>query len=631
MRLLPVLLALMACAPTDPDTSPDTDATVVRADDRPNPLVPEIGLFPWPSDQYLVPDDTTVTGRRLSLPDAHVPDGLAADMFAAEDGFSRVVPILAYLPGGVSPSSLPDPEAWDATLQDDSPVMLVRIDTGERVPLLAENDATEPDPTLATLVLRPHRALAANTRYAVLLRTSLTTVDGVPHQARGDFADLLAGTGRDDRAVQAVAPDVAAAVAAAGAQGIPPEELALAWTFHTRSAEQVTGPALSMQDQAMDAPSDGYTLDAPIEEADRVLIYGTLTTPNFLDATQHFVLDEEGAPIQQGTMQAPFLITIPKTVTQTRPAVLFGHGFFSAIEEPTWGNLFDGLARWQMAAVTTKFFGFAEEDLLGSAAALGGDRIELDTIITQQLQSHVNFTMVHRMLTEHLADTLELGEGEAAFRPLDATNVPYMGISNGGTQGLVLMTTSPVLDRGGLVVAGGGWTHMLQRAAQWSTLGVVFSSRYQDGRNMQLAMSLLQQTFDPVDSLNYIDHLITDRHPGRAPNPDLLLVEAVNDSQVSNLVSRWVAGNAGFPLLTPSVADVWGLDALASPTEEDDARVGYEIYDLGVPDNPSGNVAPVENGVHADVRLLDAYREQMGIFLETGRVVRTCEGACDPE
>jgi hypothetical protein len=34
--------------------------------------------------------------------------------------------------------------------------------------------------------------------------------------------------------------------------------------------------------------------------------------------------------------------------------------------------------------------------------------------------------------------------------------------------------------------------------------------------------------------------------------------------------------------------------------------------------------------VHGDVRKPDDYREQMGLFLETGEVVRTCDGPCGP-
>ena len=38
-----------------------------------------------------------------------------------------------------------------------------------------------------------------------------------------------------------------------------------------------------------------------------------------------------------------------------------------------------------------------------------------------------------------------------------------------------------------------------------------------------------------------------------------------------------------------------------------------------------------DNGAHETIRFLDAYRGQVGAFLETGTVVQVCDGACDPD
>ncbi|MCB9663295.1 MAG: hypothetical protein H6732_04220 [Alphaproteobacteria bacterium] len=649
MRHTVLLVALAACTPSGSkdtlDTDVDTDTSPPVADDLANPIVPEIALLPWPSDQYLVDDATTRTGRRISLPEDLLPEALTAAMFAADDGFTRVPPIVTAVPGGVDPASLPDPDDWGATTQIGSPVLLLRAGDFRPWPLLAEVDATADDPEQASLLLRPHRPLDADTTWVVLITTALQTVAGAPIPRSEATVALLADDPGDDRAMRSWQPRFELVREALRKVGMSPDDVAQAWTFTTKSEGSVLEPTLAMQDAAAQAPSDAYVLEAPtMVDASRSngelascapdcqLVYGTLTVPDFLDADKRLRRDDAGMPVAQGTRDVPFLITVPRSLTGPRPVVLFGHGFFSAIEESTWGNLFGGLEQWQMAAVTTKFLGFAEEDLLESAAVLGGQLDRLDTIVAQQLQSHVSFTVLHRALTDHLAAELELDLDAGKVKPLDGTNVPYMGISNGGTQGLVLMTTSPVLDRGGLVVAGGGWSHMLQRAAQWSTLGGALSGKYADSRELQLAVSMLQQVFDPVDSLNYIQHLVDDRLPGRAPEAELLLVEAVRDTQVSNLVSRWVAGAAGFPLIQPSVADVWGLDPVSAPRPDGaPGGIGFEIYDEGAGPLPEGNVPPLENKVHDHVRLRSDYREQMGLFLETGKVVRTCDGVCDPE
>lgn len=632
-RRVVLAAGLSACeaAPPEDDALPWPDASAL-----PNPIEAEMPLLPWPSDQYLVEDAATATKRRIAIDPSLLPEDLPPSWFEGHDGFSRVAPIVTWFGSGLDPASLPDPADWGATLDiASSPILVLRADGAgapEAVPLLAELDAYTTDVDHAPLILRPHRALAPSARYVVVLRDSLRDAAGQPVPRDPATVRLLADDPGDDPALQAWAVHFHLIRDVLARAGVPQEEVAQAWSFSTRSEAQVIGRALATQDAAAVAPLGAHTLEAPVYEADRVTIRGSLTVPQFLDEETRLRLDADGLPVAHGTTEAPFLITIPATVTERRTTMLFGHGFFSSIEEPTWGNLFDGIAQWRTPTVTTEFFGFSEDSLSSAIAILLGDLGRLDTIIDQQLQSHANFTLVHRLITERLADELTIDWGAGAFAPLSADNVPYMGISNGGTQGLVMMTTSPVLDRGGLVVAGGGWSHMLQRASQWTTLGAGISGRWDDPRDVQVALSMLQQVFDPADSLNYVDHLIADRLPGRPEAPELLLVEALQDAQVANLVTDWVAGNAGFPLMTPSPVDVWGLTpTLAAPPEGAEGRAGMTIYDLGLPPNPPGNVPPTENGAHGDVRLLASYRAQMGAFLETGALILPCDGACDPE
>ena len=213
---------------------------------------------------------------------------------------------------------------------------------------------------------------------------------------------------------------------------------------------------------------------------------------------------------------------------------------------------------------------------------------------------------------------------------LDADRVRYMGISNGGTQGLTLMSTSPAYDHGVLVVPGGAWTHMLERAVQWNDMGSVLRDRFDEARELQLALSLAQPLLDAADSMNYAPHLVTDRFPG-LPDVKVVLHEAKEDSQVANLVTHWVARSAGVPLITPSPIDVWGLDTItAEGPGGTDAPAALYVYDLGVPAQPLTNVPPeTDNETHDDVRRRDDYGQHVGRFLEDGTIVQVCDGPCD--
>lgn len=623
------------------DIAPNFDE--VQARDKANALGAGLSpLLPWPAEQYMVHDDQ---GSRLDPDGSLLPKAIVPAVLASSGGASRVVPIVTWLKGGFDPATFPDPDDWGATLKDDSSVRVVVLD-GEEAPqvwpVLVEIDSTEEEPEKATMLIRPHRPFPPQSQVVVGLRTSLQTAACAQDQGHQDCKDhetlpalkrILDGApqGRAEQSWMGRGRD--AIIAALPAIGPDVDDLAQAFSFTVRSREEIVDPMLQMQEIAAQADSSVYEVEEITYKDGRAEIYGTVEVPWFLDGDDRLVLDEQGQPLVQEKRHTPFMITIPDTVRETRPVVLFGHGFFSAIEEPTWGNLFGGLKRWEMSAITTRFHGFAEVDLPKALLALGGETIEgLAGIIDLQRQSQANFTVVHNLVRDHLAQTITVDFGDGEFHPLDAEQIPYMGISNGGTQGLVMMSTSPVLTRGALIVPGGGWSHMLQRAAQWPSLGRAFARRYNKNVDLQIAMSILQQVFDPVDSLNFVENLIEGRAPGLPQKPEILIVEAVNDAQVANLVTRWVVGATHIPLITPSVADVWGVETIqAPPPDGAPGGVGYEIYDLGVDDNPPGNQAATENDVHDKVRLLDAYREQLGIFLEDGKVIRTCQDLCEFE
>lgn len=173
---------------------------------------------------------------------------------------------------------------------------------------------------------------------------------------------------------------------------------------------------------------------------------------------------------------------------------------------------------------------------------------------------------------------------------------------------------------------------MTQRATQWNTMGAALQSRYPDPTELQLAISLLQQVLDPVDSMNYVENLVHDRLPGREQALRVTLHEAVGDCQVSNLTTEWVARTAGIPLLTPTPRAVWGLDTLdGTASESADATAALFMYDEGYPSLPEGNVAPLDdNGAHETIRDLDSYHHHVGAFLESGLIFQACDGPCDP-
>jgi pimeloyl-ACP methyl ester carboxylesterase len=564
-----------------------------------NPLIPGEAMYPFPSDFYRV-------DGRVVYPAEALPGGLPPEMFES-DGFSRMSPILALLEGGVDPASI-----------SDTSVRLIRSTDYADAPILAEVDLQSADPLRRALIVRPEVGLDYGTTYVVVLTDELRTLDGAIPEPTDAFRALRDGIRTDSDAVESLRDDFETVNDVIAGVGLEPEEVVLAWSFTTRSEGDAIGPVVAIHDAMATAELGPWTVLSDTIEGDNRLIEGTFTVPDFLGA-EGLVLDG-GVPVAQGERVVKVLVTIPVTVDGPRPVMLFGHGFFSSRYEPTWSSLNGSLQRWAISAVTIDFIGFNEDDQLDTIGVLAGDLQGLPLVVDQQAQSQAQFTALARLVREQL--TLEYPE-------LDATNLSYMGISNGGTQGLAIATASPEITRAALVVPGGAWSHMLQRAVQWNTMGTLLENQYPDPVDLQLATALTQGVFDRVDSLSFVDHLVDDRLPGRPP-AEITLHMAVGDCQVANVVTEWAARTAGVPLMTPAPYDIEGLDTVAAP--EPGVAAALLVYDENYPALPEGNVPPAEdNGAHETIRLTEAYKEQMGTFLETGRIVQVCDGACDPD
>ena len=319
-------------------------------------------------------------------------------------------------------------------------------------------------------------------------------------------------------------------------------------------------------------------------------------------------------------------VVIPNSLEgESRPVIVYGHGFLGNRIQATRSSFNDLCVRGRYSALGLNF-GFHEEILLLAVQSLTGDSLALDRLIAEVMQTMANTTTLVRFVREKFA---------ADFIEIDATEVHYMGISNGGTFGYLFAATTAVIEKAILVVGGGGLSHFLQRASQWNELGFIATSRYSNPADLQLFLSVLQSLLDPIDPINFVDHLVTPRF-NDLPPIKVQVHMAVNDSQVDNLVSEWMVRSANIPLMVPSAKSIWGLSEwdgnyAQNPAEQYPLGALY-VYDEHVAPSPIGNIPPQEdNGTHGTVRQLNVYQEHIIDFINTGYFRQQCDGACDPQ
>jgi hypothetical protein len=608
-------------------------------------------LMPWPSSAYLEADAKTATGVRVALPTAAMPSNL--DSIPVDpapwnrfDGFSPSGALLAAFPAGVAADGLPGHADPSASLADDSLVVVVNMDTGERLTMFAEVDMNVDEPALRPLIIRPLERMAAGARYAVAIREGVLGADGQPLARPAGFQALLDGDEVDHPRFARVADGADAMFAALEKAGVERDELVLAWDFVTASDESMTADLLTMRDAALPAMGEAganLTFTAEEYEGDPVLSFrlllGTHDAPNFLTngEEEDSILrrgaggaggaGDPGRPALDGTYTANFAAVIPACVTTAPlpiPAVLFGHGLFGSAEGYVTDDLLQQVANDNCVVfLAGDWIGLTERQI-GAAVLSANDLNKSHAMVEKLAQSVINFIALEQLVRGPMAESEEFQfEGQQI---IDPTRVFFFGASLGGIMGGAFMAYDPFIERGALGVPGGAWSLLIERSYSWTALSVVAEGAYTNVLENQILIGFLAWSLERWDPITTARRVLSDPLPGTPPK-QLLLYEGLNDCLVSNLSSEMLARTLGVPVTTPSVKTPFGLETATGPVAS-----GFTIYDESPePAVPDTNVPPAEdNGTHSGVNARPAVLRQVLGFLQSGEVVNECRSGDAP-
>jgi hypothetical protein len=616
-----------------------------------NPLVGEGCLLPWPSTFLLQRDPSTATGYRVSYPAQGMPQNnsqVAIDpsRYNLLDGFSIGSQIVVAFKGGVGADGLPPQDNLAGSITAQSLVWLLEMDSGARVPLFAEVDANARQPDeLPALIIRPQVPLRWNTRYAVALRVGLRDASGAALQPPDPFRRLRDTLGTRSKTLQGEATRIEEVLSFLEGKGLPRAGVLLAWDFQTASREGVTGNLVQMVDDAMARlPATGpevsslkvTEMDAAAEPDLLRQIEGTMAVPSYLASESPdswLTLDGAGRPVYRAPQKFPFIINIPRCAekaTGPLPILIFGHGVFGWAPRElgeafhkTLGN------RLCMVEVATNWIGMTERDVAAIIKDVVLDFSNLPRVTDQLHQAHVNQQALVRLMQGALLQDAALQVGGKPVT--DGKELYYLGLSNGGMHGTVHAALSTSIERYALNVTGGWYSMLMPRSADFEALALLLERVYIRATDRALVLGLSQHLWDPVDPICYTEQLLATPLPGRGKKR-LLVQEARHDGLVPNMTTRAIVRAVGLPLLTPSVEPVFGVSEKSGPLDS-----AYVQWDTRLPDNPpTGNVPPPKRAPkdepHDVVRNYESCVKQWQTFLgANGRVVNTCDGACDPE
>jgi hypothetical protein len=671
-------------------------------------------LLPYPSSFFLQSDPTTDTGLRVNFPLQGMPTvngpAFVPDAFNELDGFSPMVQAIMHFPQGVDleltdAARLLEPECcgqpagppWidtrtytDRSLDADSPSVLIKADTGERVLHWLEVDGRATGgqiPGRQSVFLRPALSLEPGTRYIIAVRDlkDPANADVDPESA---FEALRDGTLTIDPEIESRRAYMESAVFTPLTNaGITRSELVLAFDFTTQSEDQLTRQMVSMRDQAydwlatvestiglvtftvnaetiIDADCDPDTNDPNCctepDDVEWKKVSGTYASPLFLTSVpvqtgfQSMNVDGDDLPVQNGFMDAPFDITIPCSVfdggVTSRPLYL-GHGIFG-----TGKGMVDlvpnqkaRFADWTYIAGGSDWIGLSgwRDDvsdqiwIVQQIIGLGTSKLNNFQGFPDRLrQGMLNALVMAKMMKLGLFNrhtAFEKSAGVGVF-PGPAEEMYYYGISLGGIHGTWMSALSPDMASFGLDVPAINFSCLLQRSTQFSDFETIITSiGITDPIHFALFIGLAHELWVSAEPAGFARHITSDPLPGSGAAKKIYYMPSWLDKQVSNQCTEAAARTMELPNLTGSIQQgMADLPDVAGPVDS-----GMILYDPGafdildplhVPEFPklSNIIPPNTCDPHGGPRDTPAaIRSLINFFQPGGQVENFCNGVCD--
>ncbi len=555
--LLPSLLALLLAACS---TAEGPVESAIRVDGS--------ALAVFPSDELLVEDAATRTGLRVSIPDhaarqdplfVAFPD-LKAELESL-DGFGTLAESWVRFTGPLDTTQFP---ARERSADDDSPLLLVDVQNGERIPF---RWAWEGETHM--LFVQPWRPLRPATQHAIVVR-------------RG--RDLL---GRPLGASIPLPADIRAAARI-------PAGPVLAWrTFTTQSILSDDEAWLPAQ-----AAQEGLAQSLPVTDAecsDRAHIAwsarGFLNAPQFRSDEERFPDGFEAAVFaaEARPEAIAYRFFVPKNAAGA-PVVIVQHGLLGNKKHLSCSVADRYAARgFATIAIDAVLHGERARNgltispleglrmIFGVWTADGGWQMRLRFARDALRQTSLDHDALAAYVREVLVPAIDrTGPGGIPDGLPDlADAVYYTGSSMGGIIGSLTLATSARIAAGVLNVPGGRLSNFLYES-ELGFFNSLVPTLLTAGSRVPTAdarrfVAIYQTIFERADPLNYAGHWWQNPvprqggHEQRAFPRSVLIQETLDDILVPNLTTRELARAGGLPLLLPALEADAGLPTAEVP------------------------------------------------------------------
>ena len=642
-RLLPLVFVVLVAPSCSSSTTDEEPAFGEEGCDN---LDESACLFPFPSDNFRKPGGPNGQKFHLDFGDKlpvsnRTEQRVSSDVFKVHDGYP-VVPAITFTLKGASTTGAAPLEDIGMSQKPESKTLVIDTQTGERVAHWVELDYLAEDVGERIMQIRVASALEHDRRYIVAIR-GLVDDAGKPVEATRGFAAL-----RDKKATKGVGIEArrdhfeANVFPVLERAGVARSELQLAWDFTTTTFEGSTSRLLTMRDRLYDLIGDQgpeYTVTDVVVDPDGAtgsiarIIEATARVPSFMlppvgDAQpRRLRLDARGLPTNEGFEDVKFRVQVPRIAltSTTKMAVMqYGHGFLGADREANNSWLRDWANRHGFLILSSNMQGMDISAGVAWFLRLPEDATNASHIAEEPMQGLMNHLALQRLMKGRFLTDPNVQLNAAPM--YDPERLYYHGNSQGGTMGNLVVVPSRDVKRAMLGVPGVAIGFLLMRASQWEEQSSLLASSYSDVYGFATLMCLVQLGWDKTDAINFAPRWAD--LPNTPPH-QILLQAALEDSQVNIDVSRLLARLYKAKLIAPATRPVFGLETTSPPLSGANA---YVEVDYGVPPRPKTNrPAKSETDTHGFPRKEATMQDQAWHFFETGEVIATCQGPCDPQ
>ena len=606
-------------------------------------------MLPFPSNAFLISDNSTTTGYKVNyasntLPSSGTTSNVEIVALNRFDGFSPSTQIMTAFTTVPDLTGVANQHSIATSLSDDHATILLNLKTGERVAHWVELDDRATNPSATIVFMRTLGALDYNTTYGVAF-IGLTDLLGnpiTPSPAMQAIIDGNTTTSQDIESRRGEIDSLLDTLADDGDSGrtlgYSRADVKTAWVFHTASSQSILSDISTMRSDALTRLGEdgiGCTVTSSEDnygDDDKLYrrIRGTFTAPQYLESQNPpalIVRDADGLPQYVEDAEIPFTMVIPQILAdlnESGPLVVFGHGFLGTGEGAS-----DYLGGWaeeyKVSFVATDLYGWSTSDF--DTLGLG----MIDPSYFQHQAERIEQALINKMtmirtfkgicsdIDEMYSDGTNL---------VNSSDVHYMGYSLGGIYGASVVAVSPDIDRAALWVGGSGFSTFVERSTNFATFAELFShsAAYPERNDRALLIGVMQQMWDCSDPETFLP-FANDGYESVIEPFSFLSIISVNDAQVPGISSDRAARTAGIPVLDSSARLPYGITQQSGPISG--SAIVY--WDGGYDTMPESNSPPPVGDAgkaHNEIGVIENVNEMVKEFLHTGVIIDTCDETC---